>query len=261
MIPKKIFQTWRETDASKIPNCIKFRIEANQRHNLDHEYFLFNDDDIHDFVKTNYSKEIWDAFNQLNIIVAKTDFWRYLVLYHHGGIYIDIDTYCSEHLGKLIDYNLDAIISKERCPSFVQWVLVFNKKHIILEKVIEEITKNIWMRRQPIPLDHRINDIHIMTGPGIYTNIIYNILNINQDYVINKDTNDIFYHNNLNTKLFSLDYNNFFDRVFILDLYNEHYKHWSLEQTRTPLLKCGAFFEDERFKLLRDKDYIYYIKR
>ncbi len=166
-----------------------------------YNYHFFNDDDIHDFVKTYYTKEIWQAFNKLNLIVAKTDFWRYLVLYHYGGIYIDIDTFCEKNLDILIDNDLDALISKEHSDYFVQWVLIFNQKHIILEKLIEEITKNIWMKRQPIPKDRRINDIHIMTGPGIYTNIINKTLKINEDYLINKHTNDIFYNNDQKTKL------------------------------------------------------------
>jgi mannosyltransferase OCH1-like enzyme len=261
MIPKKIFQTWRETNMDKISESLRNRIEKNKYHNSNYEYALFNNDDIHDFVKTYFSKEIWEAFNQLNIIVAKTDFWRYLVLYHYGGVYIDIDTFCTQSLEKLIEVNLDALISKERSPFFVQWVLIFNKKHIILEKVIEEITKNIWMKRQPIPIDNRINDIHIMTGPGIYTNMIYKTLNIDENYLINIKTNETIYHDNQKTKLFGLDYNNFFDRILIPELYSEKFKHWSSEQLNTPLLKNGCFMENNNFKLIKDSDYLYYIPR
>jgi mannosyltransferase OCH1-like enzyme len=259
MISKNIFQTWRETDCAKIPDSIQQRIEKIKYYNSNYVHYFFNDDDIHDFVKTHYTKEIWEAFNKLNIIVAKTDFWRYLVLYHYGGVYIDIDTFCEQNLDLLIDNNIDALISKERLDFFVQWVLIFSKKHIILEKIIEEITKNIYMKRQPLAKDNRINDIHIMTGPGIYTNTIHEVLKINDNYLINKETKDIFYHDNLKTKLFGLDYNGFFNRVLLPELYDENFKHWGNEQLCTPLLKCGAFFENEKFKLIKDQNYLYYI--
>ncbi|MEY4370421.1 MAG: hypothetical protein RIQ48_130, partial [Pseudomonadota bacterium] len=71
----------------------------------------------------------------------------------------------------------------------------------------------------------------------------------------------IFYHNNQTTKLYSIDYNNFFNRKFIHELYNENFKHWSVEQTRTPLLKDGAFIENKKFKLIKDKAYLYYINK
>lgn len=269
MIPKKIFQTWKETNSDKMSDALKLSVEKNKQNNLDHEYFLFSDDDIHDFVKTNYSKEIWEAFNELNIIVAKTDFFRYLVLYHYGGIYIDIDTYCPENLEKIIDYNLDAVISRE-CPPlpfFVQWALIFCEKHIILEKTIEEITKNIWKRRQPIALDGRVNDIHIMTGPGIYSKIIYKILNLNFPYIVSRDTEEVFYHDDKTTKLIGIDYHNFFvGPRFLVEMYGNYHDwgqstHWGIEQLKKPLLKSGAFFENEKFKLIKDSNYLYYIPR
>ncbi len=60
---------------------------------------------------------------------------------------------------------------------------------------------------------------------------------------------------------YGLDYNNFFNRVLLPELYDENFKHWGNEQMQTSLLKCGAFFENKNFKLIEDKSYIYYINR
>ena len=39
------------------------------------------------YVNDNFPGEIADCYNRIQIIVAKVDFWRYLILYKEGGIY------------------------------------------------------------------------------------------------------------------------------------------------------------------------------
>ena len=117
------------------------------------------------------------------------------------------------------------------------------------------------MRRQPISWEGVINDIHAMTGPTVYSNIVYKILNLNYPYSIKRGTEEIFYHDNKPIKLIGIDYNNFFIKSFLLEMYNDNCDHWRQEQIRNPLLKNGAFFDNERFKLIKDSDYLYYISR
>ena len=70
------------------------------------------------FVNTHFKGEIADCYNKLNIIVAKTDFWRYLVLYKYGGIYMDFDTKIKYSLDKILkEHDNDAIIFKENATA------------------------------------------------------------------------------------------------------------------------------------------------
>jgi mannosyltransferase OCH1-like enzyme len=61
------------------------------------------------------------------MIVAKADFWRYLVLYKYGGVYIDIDSSIDVPLDSFINGGDCAILSSE-CgrETFTQWALIFD---------------------------------------------------------------------------------------------------------------------------------------
>jgi mannosyltransferase OCH1-like enzyme len=107
--------------------------------NPDYDYELFGEEDIFNFIKDNYGV-IFDCYNQLNIITDKIDFWRYLILYKNGGIYIDIDSTFLKPLDELIE-GQSAVITREPNPpyEYVQWALFFYKNHPILEKTINNI--------------------------------------------------------------------------------------------------------------------------
>ena len=84
--------------------------------NSEYSYYLYDDNDMDNFVNENFSGEIVECYNKLNIIVAKVDFWRYLVLYKYGGIYLDMDSNIEKSLNELINDEDEAIITAEGCP-------------------------------------------------------------------------------------------------------------------------------------------------
>jgi mannosyltransferase OCH1-like enzyme len=83
------------------------------------EYKLFDDTDMDNFIKNNYNKEIYNCFNSLNIGAAKADFWRYLILYKTGGVYLDIDSIIYGNLNELLDDEC-AIITRENNCHFLR---------------------------------------------------------------------------------------------------------------------------------------------
>lgn len=165
MIPKNIFQSWK-TKYDDLHPILKARIDTIKTNNPDYNYQLYDDKDIDDFVNTYYPGEIADCYNKLNIIVAKVDFWRYLVLYKYGGVYLDFDSGIEKPLNELIMDNDTAIITAEGNPGlYVQWGLIFSAEHPILKKVIEIIVNNIKNKRY----SHNINDL---SGPICFTKAI-----------------------------------------------------------------------------------------
>jgi len=100
--------------------------------NPSYDHHIFTDKEIDKFVKKNYDKGIVECYNKLNIIVAKVDFWRYLLLYKYGGIYLDMDSTILKPLDELINNHDEAIITAEGNPNlYVQWALIFSKNHPI----------------------------------------------------------------------------------------------------------------------------------
>ena len=96
--------------------------------NKDYEQIIYTDEQVKDFVNSNFSGEISKSFNKLNIMTAKVDFWRYLILYQNGGIYLDIDSNINYKISSFLNEDDDALITAETNPGlFVQWALFFNK--------------------------------------------------------------------------------------------------------------------------------------
>tara|TARA_Y100000389_G_scaffold203657_1_gene252893 strand:+ start:594 stop:1238 length:645 start_codon:yes stop_codon:yes gene_type:complete len=177
--------------------------------NPGYNHTIYNDDEIDTFVNTHYPGRIASAYNKLNIIVAKVDFWRYLVLYKYGGIYLDMDSSINCSLDSFINDDDEAIITAEGNPDkYVQWALIFNKNHPILKNTIDFIVDNIECNKFP-------NDILHMTGPVVYTrgvNSIHNkLFGCDLDHSkYKKGGEDTFQKDNIKYRIYRKDYGKYF---------------------------------------------------
>lgn len=234
MIEKNIFQSWYTKDLHPL---IREKIISYKKLNPDYAYYLYNDNDMDNFVNEYFKGEISECYNQLNIIVSKVDFWRYLVLYKYGGVYLDMDSSIEKPLHELIKDDDDAIITKEGNPNlYVQWGLIYKKEHPILKKIIDLVVHNIKNNSYP-------NDIHKMTGPSVYSKAINEIhqelFNKNIDHSIINQTTDITYHmNNIKYRLYGIDYSGYFCYKYDCNyiLYFEK-NHWRDDEREKKLLK------------------------
>ena len=211
-IPKIIYQTWKTKNLDqKLQNVI----DKIQKLNPDYKILLFDDNDIENWIKENFENEIiLNTFKKIKIGAGKADFWRYLILYMNGGIYLDIDSNISKPLDQLIKENDMAIISREKLSGttcFVQWCLMFAPKHPILLRAINLCIYNI---------NNKIsNNLVEITGPVVFTNAVNFVLK--KKYLIyckknlfffkDQDLNNLFNkdENNIKCKFFGSDYNGF----------------------------------------------------
>jgi len=215
-IPKIIWQSWKTKD---LPSPILKNINKILHLNPNYIYRLLTDEEIDNFVHVEYSDrpEVVSCYDRLNIIVAKVDFWRYLVLYKYGGIYLDMDSDITGRLDDLILDTDDAIISSEGNPGiFVQWALIFSPGHPILKNVIDLIVENIQNNSFP-------NDILHMTGPRVFTRAVnmyhkelYNVILYEQNKLFDKNIDITFRGrcNNSKYRIFGIDYNEYFSFFF-----------------------------------------------
>ncbi len=144
----------------------RFHIWNMCRKNPHYEYFFYDDEAIEDFIKQEFSLDVFEQYNKLAIGAAKADFFRYAILLKKGGIYVDIDSKITGRLDDWISVNDKAIITEEGNPNlYVQWALVFDKEHPFLKKTLDIVLENIRTNAFP-------NDVHKMTGPSAYTQAI-----------------------------------------------------------------------------------------
>ena len=229
MIPKSIYQTFY---TKNLPINIQNLINDMLLNNPGYNHFLYDDNDIDNFIKTEFDNETYKAFKMLNVGAAKADFWRYCILYKRGGVYLDIDSDIIGKLDKLITSSDKAIISRESCENqFVQWCLMFSANHKVLEICINKCKDNI--------LNKKTNNIWYLTGPRVFSesvfeycrDIKYNIWQTND-----KEVNIILNYNNIDMRIYSVDYanfckfkNNYEKELGDFNLSNNRPKHWTEE--------------------------------
>lgn len=111
MIPKIVHQTWRDSSLPNILNNIY--IHNTKIHDkTDFKFKLWShapgEPEIDNFLKINYP-EIYNIFIKTKFGVQKGDISRLAILYHYGGIYIDLDILCLKSLDNLLNYNSDKL--------------------------------------------------------------------------------------------------------------------------------------------------------
>jgi mannosyltransferase OCH1-like enzyme len=219
MIPKIIYQTWYKKE---LPEQIKKTVNKMLEINSNYEYYFYDDNDIENFILKNFNNDIFSAYKLLNIGAAKADFWRYLVLYKTGGIYLDVDSIIYGQLDTLIHDDC-AIISREKnYGKFVQWCLIYPPNHPILKICIDKCIFNI--------INNTTNDIIELTGPIVYTQSINEYFNDNNLYS-KEDFQINLLKEKTKTKIHLFDYEGYayFRNPFSDSLYKDR-PHWRSEQ-------------------------------
>ena len=137
-----------------------------KRQNSGYRYEFYDDTRIEEFLKHEFPPEVFQAYNKLAIGAAKADFFRYAILYKHGGVYVDIDGAILRPLSEIIRPDDVAVLSREVHPGlFVQWALIYDKGHPFMERTLRKCIDNINENRSP-------NNVLYMTGPNVYSEVI-----------------------------------------------------------------------------------------
>ena len=164
-IPRVLWQTWRSHDLGPREQlAVDTWIEMNP----EFEHRLCDDDECRAFVYEHFPHllEVYDGFE---LPVERADLWRYLVLYHFGGVYTDLDTRC---LQPIRDWGLqnddELVICTEYTGQYCQWTMVAAPGHPAFAKVIEQIHAQGSQR----VADHDIVDVIERTGPRAWTRAI-----------------------------------------------------------------------------------------
>ena len=170
MIPKIIYQTWNTQNLPKKLERLHYKMRKN---NLEYKHIIYTNEQMNDYMSSNANSDVKKAYWKMNHIVAKADIWRYTILYNSGGIYLDIDSEIVGSLNSLINNEDEAIISPETNENlYIQWGLIFNQNHLILEETLNYILRDI--REEKNKFDH-----HALTV-GNYAKAIFNLSKTNK---------------------------------------------------------------------------------
>ncbi len=195
-IPKIIIQTWKN---NIIPLKYKNEIYTMRKYNSDFKLMFFNDEQIENFLKTNYNDTYYQSYKRLPVFIQKIDYFRYIAIYHYGGFYFDLDMLGYYPLDDLLKYEcvfpVDENISNNRCKKIRfnkfcnnnlrfllgQYAFGARKNNQFIKLLIDTIHENI---DNYITLYEKIKDttnndlkyqyVYSTTGPDFVTFVYYN---------------------------------------------------------------------------------------
>ena len=169
-IPLVLHQTYKDR---RLPHHLKAYQESWRHHNPHWQYKFWSDQDIDDFVAKEFPEflPIFDAYTHK---IMRIDAFRYLLLYHQGGIYADMDFECLRPMDELLKGRDIFLISEpqqhtegEKARKRNLDIIVSNAlfacrpRHPFLGRLINYL-------RQYRPQSHK-SDLLDATGPFILT--------------------------------------------------------------------------------------------
>lgn len=186
-IPKIIHQTYH---TKELPLKLKTITSQLQKMNPDWEYRFYDDADIERFILDKYGQPFFKIYQRINPCYgpARADFFRYLVIYKCGGVYLDVKSACTIPLSELIHAN-DKILLCHWSPypgfgrshkdlswiehgELQQWHIIAAPNSPLIKAVICKVIDNI---KHYSPWKFGISKIGVLrvTGPIAYTQAIY----------------------------------------------------------------------------------------
>lgn len=147
-VPKVIHQTWMNKN---IPEHLMLMQKSILQNNPEYEYKLWTDDDIDNFILENYP-QLNNFYNSFEYTIQKIDFARLLIVYHFGGIYIDLDSYCYKNIDCILNKPISFVSTKKHKNFKEYYNVILNNALIASEKnnlFLKEVINNIILYKDP----------------------------------------------------------------------------------------------------------------
>ena len=179
MIPKIIWQTY-EIDYQNLPNKALILIDSWKKNNAEWEYNYISAEQRKTFVKEHFGEEWYSIYSSYRLNVLRSDLWRYMCLYVHGGMYSDLDMLCKTPVERWLDTNKDFVVSIE--PDFegyTQSIFASSPNNSVLKEVLDLIKEQYHKK---IEYNDVISYETQETGYVIFSKAITSYLHKNPSY-------------------------------------------------------------------------------
>ncbi len=158
------------------------------------EIMYHEDVDCLRLVETHYSSFL-HLFKSFPKNVEQADFFRYLILYHYGGVYVDIDVECVVPLDQWLGSEVRLVIGMEnefrdnweamvrdypRRRQYQQWAIMSSKGHPLFDLVLRRIEQHFQSETAAsfgsVKLDLSNRATLERTGPALWTDVLLSYL-------------------------------------------------------------------------------------
>jgi inositol phosphorylceramide mannosyltransferase catalytic subunit len=194
-VPKIIHQMWMD---ERIPPHLKLMQNSVLKNHPEYKHRLWTDEKIDCFILQNYP-HLYEFYNSFEYIIQKIDFARLLIVYHFGGVYLDLDTYCYQNLNCILNKPISLVKTKKHSMFTDYYPLILNNAFVSAEKnnlFLKTAINNIIKYKDP--LDYK----KYCKGNTVYAKILKSAgplmitetyMNYNFKEMINLLDNDFYY--------------------------------------------------------------------
>lgn len=193
-IPRLIHQVCL---SGAVPDVLRKNVDALRAQNPDWVHRLYDDDAAEAFIANQYGSEMLRDYLSIDPSygAARADFFRYLVVYRLGGVYLDLKSTFLRPIDTVLTPDDSYLISQWRNTAgephegnglhselpgipggeFQQWHVIAAPEHPFLERVVERVVSGIHhyrARKETIGWKGVLN----LTGPIAYTQAIAPVL-------------------------------------------------------------------------------------
>jgi hypothetical protein len=180
----------------KLPSVLQANLDAGARENIDWHQRLYGEAEIREFTLLHYGPHVYEIYERISPVyfAARSDLFRYLVMYKLGGVYLDTKSRISKPLNEVLALDEQFVISQWRNKAgephsghglhrelsgiaggeFQQWHIVARPGHPFLAAVINSVLENIRAYRPWTGVGR--NGVLRVTGPIAYTRAIAPLL-------------------------------------------------------------------------------------
>jgi len=160
-IPRILWQT-NFTNKVTLPVYLNYLFNRLLAYNFEYRFMIT--EDRADFIKSNYSEEIFENYSRIQIGAAQADLWRLLVLHKHGGVYMDIDAHLVWPLSSIIKPDYDELYLMMKRGEVSNYFIASKPANEHFDEMINLIMKNIN--------ENTIKNVYDLTGPGIFNQVL-----------------------------------------------------------------------------------------
>lgn len=194
-IPKKIHQIY--SIYTEMPDEIKENVKRIQALNPEWKHYFHDERDMENLIHKYYGDEILSLYLTINSSygAARADFFRYLLMYAEGGVYLDTKSSMNFPLDEVLNdetyilskwkngpedpytsWGLHKELDKYSGGEYQQWQIVCAAGHPFLKSVIKKVISEI-QNYSVFKHGYGREGVLRTTGPIPYTLAIENIKN------------------------------------------------------------------------------------
>uniref|UniRef100_A0A7S0P4S5 Uncharacterized protein n=1 Tax=Calcidiscus leptoporus TaxID=127549 RepID=A0A7S0P4S5_9EUKA len=173
LIPPLLHQTWKDSAPPKVLFAERWR-RAVQDANVGWEYHLWTDAENRQLIAQSYPR-LLHTYDSYPSAIQRADAARYVLAYHYGGVYLDMDVECYRPLAPLLA-NASLVLSYKAGSNFSRGVsnsIFASAPHHPFWLAVFDVLLN----RSLTPLtSHR--DVLYSTGPAVLREAIRRLLHL-----------------------------------------------------------------------------------